>query len=256
MKVIKKILVVLLVIIMTGVFLVFNFSFSGEKFIVKYGTGEAKTKIKENMIENLDISNEKIDEFVNNKEVEALMEKYINAYLKGYTSDVYIEQLDLTSDINSFIDKNHDFLVNELKMSEEELNKYKDSQELKELTEKVKNSLKEDREDNEEMVAFSRIYTKVSSLEFKLILGGIILGIAILIFLLTKDIGKVIKDMGISLVVGAIIFGTLVLILNFLIEDLNLGGNVIMSTLMFSIITLIVGILFIILGVKLKKKVS
>ena len=62
--------------------------------------------------------------------------------------------------------------------------------------------------------------------------------------------------MGISLVVGAIIFGTLVLILNFLIEDLNLGGNVIMSTLMFSIITLIVGILFIILGVKLKKKVS
>ena len=141
-------------------------------------------------------------------------------------------------------------------MSEEELNKYKDSQELKELTEKVKNSLKEDREDNEEMVAFSRIYTKVSSLEFKLILGGIILGIAILIFLLTKDIGKVIKDMGISLVVGAIIFGTLVLILNFLIEDLNLGGNVIMSTLMFSIITLIVGILFIILVVKLKKKVS
>ena len=141
-------------------------------------------------------------------------------------------------------------------MSEEELNKYKDSQELKELTEKVKNSLKEDREDNEEMVVFSRIYTKVSSLEFKLILGGIILGIAILIFLLTKDIGKVIKDMGISLVVGAIIFGTLVLILNFLIEDLNLGGNVIMSTLMFSIITLIVGILFIILGVKLKKKVS
>ena len=174
-------------------------------------------KIKENMIENLDISNEKIDEFVNNKEVEALMEKYINAYLKGYTSDVYIEQLDLTSDINSFIDNNHDFLVNELKMSEEELNKYKDSQELKELTEKVKNSLKEDREDNEEMVAFSRIYTKVSSLEFKLILGGIILGIAILIFLLTKDIGKVIKDMGISLVVGAIIVGTLVLILNFLI---------------------------------------
>lgn len=256
MKVIKKILVVLLVIIMTGVFLVFNFSFSGEKFIVKYGTGEAKTKIKENMIENLDISNEKIDEFVNNKEVEALMEKYINAYLKGYTSDVYIEQLDLTSDINSFIDNNHDFLVNELKMSEEELNKYKDSQELKELTEKVKNSLKEDREDNEEMVVFSRIYTKVSSLEFKLILGGIILGIALLIFLLTKDIGKVIKDMGISLVVGAIIFGTLVLILNFLIEDLNLGGNVIMSTLMFSIITLIVGILFIILGVKLKKKVS
>ena len=106
------------------------------------------------------------------------------------------------------------------------------------------------------MVVFSRIYTKVSSLEFKLILGGIILGIALLIFLLTKDIGKVIKDMGISLVVGAIIFGTLVLILNFLIEDLNLGGNVIMSTLMFSIITLIVGILFIILGVKLKKKVS
>ena len=106
------------------------------------------------------------------------------------------------------------------------------------------------------MVAFSRIYTKVSSLEFKLILGGIILGIALLIFLLTKDIGKVIKDMGISLVVGAIIFGTLVLILNFLLEDLNLGGNVIMSTLMFSIITLIVGILFIILGVKLKKKVS
>ena len=103
------------------------------------------------------------------------------------------------------------------------------------------------------MVAFSRIYTKVSSLEFKLILGGIILGIALLIFLLTKDIGKVIKDMGISLVVGAIIFGTLVLILNFLLEDLNLGGNVIMSTLMFSIITLIVGILFIILGVKLKK---
>lgn len=256
MKVIKKILVVLLVIIMTGVFLVFNFSFSGEKFIVKYGTCEAKTKIKENMIENLDISNEKIDEFVNNKEVEALMEKYINAYLKGYTSDVYIEQLDLTSDINSFIDNNHDFLVNELKMSEEELNKYKDSQELKELTEKVKNSLKEDREDNEEMVAFSRIYTKVSSLEFKLILGGIILGIALLIFLLTKDIGKVIKDMGISLVVGAIIFGTLVLILNFLLEDLNLRGNVIMSTLMFSIITLIVGILFIILGVKLKKKVS
>ena len=47
MKVIKKILVVLLVIIMTGVFLVFNFSFSGEKFIVKYGTGEEKTKIKE-----------------------------------------------------------------------------------------------------------------------------------------------------------------------------------------------------------------
>ena len=76
----------------------------------------------------------------------------------------------------------------------------------------LKNSLKEDREDNEEMVAFSRIYTKVSSLEFKLILGGIILGIALLIFLLTKDIGKVIKDMGISLVVGAIIFGTLVLI--------------------------------------------
>ena len=92
--------------------------------------------------------------------------------------------------------------------------------------------------------------------KFLKILGGIILGIAILIFLLTKDIGKVIKDMGISLVVGAIIFGTLVLILNFLIEDLNLGGNVIMSTLMFSIITLIVGILFIILGVKLKKKVS
>lgn len=256
MKVIKKILVVLLVIIMTGVFLVLNFSFSGEKFIVKYGTSEAKTKIKENVMENLDISNEKVDEFVNNKEIEALMEKYINAYLKGYTSDEYLEQLDLASDINSFIDNNHDFLVNELKISEEELKQYRDSQELKELTEKVKKSLKEDREDNAEMVAFSKIYTKVSSLNFKLIVGGIILVIALLIFLLTKDIGKVIKDMGISLVVGAIIFGALVLVLNFLLDDLNLGGNVIMSTLMFSIITLIVGILLIILGVKLKKKVS
>lgn len=256
MKIIKKILVVLLVIIMTGFFLVLNLSFSGETFVVKYGANEAKTKIKEEVMEGYNISNEKVDRFINNKELEALLEKYINAYLKGYATDKYLEQIDLTSDINSFIDNNHDFLVNELKISEEELSKYKDSQELDKLTEEVKNLLKEDRENSEEMVILSKIYTKISSLEFRLMLMGIILGIALLIFLLTKEVRNVARDSGISLIIGAVIFGSLVLLLNFLAEDLNLAGSVIMSTLMFSIITLIVGILLIVLGVKLKKKVS
>ena len=135
MNVLKKIGVVLLSIALISSISVFVFSFSARFALVK----ELKTVVieesKEDLVEDLDVTKQEVDEFFANEDVSNLIDKYIDAFIYGMADSNNLTREDIRKDIIEVIDNNKEFFKEKLKVTDEDIDAFKSSQELDNIKE-------------------------------------------------------------------------------------------------------------------------
>ena len=166
MNVLKKIGVVLLSIALISSISVFVFSFSARFALVK----ELKTVVieesKEDLVEDLDVTKQEVDEFFANEDVSNLIDKYIDAFIYGMADSNNLTREDIRKDIIEVIDNNKEFFKEKLKVTDEDIDAFKSSQELDNITEELYSSFTE--QEDEESVQVAKAYTNLISTSFKL----------------------------------------------------------------------------------------
>ena len=143
MNVLKKIGVVLLSIALISSISVFVFSFSARLTLIK----ELKTVVieesKEDLVEDLDVTKEEVDEFFANEDVSNFIDKYIDAFIYGMAGSNNLTREDIKKDIVEVIDNNKEFFKEKLKVTDEDIDAFKSSEELNNITEELYGSFAE-----------------------------------------------------------------------------------------------------------------
>ncbi len=257
MKALKKILVVLLSIVLVCCLSFLILSFSIHTIVIDQVRNVTLEKVKEDIASESDISMEKLDNFFDNPDVNDLVEKYIDVVIAGIAFDDSLDDLKIKEDIINFIDNNREFIKSEFGITDLELDLIRNSNLLGDVDTLVKDEITEASVD-EETVKIIRIYSDLVSNTFKIILGVSIVVLIGIIGLLSFSISKVLKTSGICFITSSILSGAIMGFILYAIntlEEVNLIVDYV-SGLLYSIITLILGILLIVISHIYKKKVS
>ena len=256
MNVLKKIGVVLLSIALISSISVFVFSFSARFALVK----ELKTVVieesKEDLVEDLDVTKQEVDEFFANEDVSNLIDKYIDAFIYGMAGSNNLTREDIRKDIIEVIDNNKEFFKEKLKVTDEDIDAFKSSQELDNITEELYSSFTE--QEDEESVQVAKAYTNLISTSFKIKMFITICVLTLLIWLLQKAYFKTMKVFGICSIISSVVTAGAMMLLTYLVQsvsEVEVSVNY-MSELIYSIVLLVIGIGLIVTGNILKKKVS
>ncbi len=226
-----------------------------------------KGTLKQQIIENIDSSddgsgtisddaevNEKVNQLLENEEIKELINKYFDTTIEGLISDKGMDSVNLEEDVIKFIKDNREYLEKEfdVKITDEDIDKLREQDEYKELTEEYKNMVEEGRESLSpgNKMLLEGFNTFVSK-KFRGFMIGAILIILVLIALLDKSLHSWIKTLGISTCTG----GGIVLIMSLAVGGMvnmvlkKVGNSVEFTTqslTMASIVTIVIGAVIII----------
>lgn len=262
MKTLRKIFIVLLEVVLVCLMVVFILSFSVRDAVVKQMKNVTVENVREEIISdvnsNANISDESFNDIVNNTEADALIRKYIDLLISGMAGNNIDSDINIDKDVITFIDNNKDLLKEKLGVSDEQLEGFKKSENLKKANDYFKEKVQEGNESNKSVVTTFRIYNNLISDSLRIILVISIVVLIVIIGILKNSLLSLIKIVGIDLVITAILSIIVVAILNFIIisvADLAITVNYSYG-LIYGIVALVIGIIMIVSSNIYKKKMS
>lgn len=260
MKTLRKIFIVLLEVVLVCLMVVFILSFSVRDAVVKQMKNVTIENVREEIISDVDsnINEESFNELVNNTEADALIQKYIDLLISGMAGNNIDSDINIDKDVITFIDNNKDLLKEKLGVSDEQLEEFKKSENLKKANDYFKEKVQEGNESNKSVVTTFRIYNNLISGSLRIILAISIIVLIVIIGILKNSLLSLIKVVGIDLVITAILSILIVTILNFIIisvADLAITVNYSYG-LIYGIVALVIGIIMIVSSNIYKKKMS
>ena len=149
-------------------------------------------------------------------------------------------------------------LKEKLGVSDEQLEEFKKSENLKKANDYFKEKVQEGNESNKSVVTTFRIYNNLISDSLRIILAISIIVLIVIIGILKNSLLSLIKIVGIDLVITAILSILIVTILNFIIisvADLAITVNYSYG-LIYGIVALVIGIIMIVSSNIYKKMMS
>lgn len=260
MKTLRKIFIVLLEVVLVCLMVVFILSFSVRDAVVKQMKNVTVENVREEIISDVDsnINDESFNELVNNTEADALIQKYIDLLISGMAGNNIDSDINIDEDVITFIDNNKDLLKEKLGVSDEQLEEFKKSENLKKANDYFKEKVQEGNESNKSVVTTFRIYNNLISDSLRIILAISIIVLIVIIGILKNSLLSLIKVVGIDLVITAILSILIVTILNFIIisvADLAITVNYSYG-LIYGIVALVIGIIMIVSSNLYKKMMS
>lgn len=260
MKTLRKIFIVLLEVVLVCLMVVFILSFSVRDAVVKQMKNVTVENVKEEIISDVDsnINDESFNELVNNTEADALIQKYIDLLISGMAGNNIDSDINIDEDVITFIDNNKELLKEKLGVSDEQLEEFKKSENLKKANDYFKEKVQEGNESNKSVVTTFRIYNNLISDSLRIILAISIIVLIVIIGILKNSLLSLIKVVGIDLVITAILSIIVVAILNFIIisvADLAITVNYSYG-LIYGIVALVIGIIMIVSSNIYKKMMS
>lgn len=260
MKTLRKIFIVLLEVVLVCLMVVFILSFSVRDAVVKQMKNVTVENVKEEIISDVDsnINDESFNELVNNTEADALIQKYIDLLISGMAGNNIDSDINIDEDVITFIDNNKELLKEKLGVSDEQLEEFKKSENLKKANDYFKEKVQEGNESNKSVVTTFRIYNNLISDSLRIILAISIIVLIVIIGILKNSLLSLIKVVGIDLVITAILSILIVTILNFIIisvADLAITVNYSYG-LIYGVVALVIGIIMIVSSNIYKKKMS
>lgn len=260
MKTLRKIFIVLLEVVLVCLMVVFILSFSVRDAVVKQMKNVTVENVREEIISDVDsnINDESFNELVNNTEADALIQKYIDLLISGMAGNNIDSDINIDEDVITFIDNNKELLKEKLGVSDEQLEEFKKSENLKKANDYFKEKVQEGNESNKSVVTTFRIYNNLISDSLRIILAISIIVLIVIIGILKNSLLSLIKVVGIDLVITAILSILIVTILNFIIisvADLAITVNYSYG-LIYGVVALVIGIIMIVSSNIYKKKMS
>ncbi len=260
MKTLRKIFIVLLEVVLVCLMVVFILSFSVRDAVVKQMKNVTVENVREEIISDVDsnINDESFNELVNNTEADALIQKYIDLLISGMAGNNIDSDINIDEDVITFIDNNKELLKEKLGVSDEQLEEFKKSENLKKANDYFKEKVQEGNESNKSVVITFRIYNNLISDSLRIILAISIIVLIVIIGILKNSLLSLIKVVGIDLVITAILSILIVTILNFIIisvADLAITVNYSYG-LIYGIVALVIGIIMIVSSNIYKKMMS
>lgn len=260
MKTLRKIFIVLLEVVLVCLMVVFILSFSVRDTVVKQMKNVTVENVREEIISDVDsnINDESFNELVNNTEADALIQKYIDLLISGMAGNNIDSDINIDEDVITFIDNNKELLKEKLGVSDEQLEEFKKSENLKKANDYFKEKVQEGNESNKNVVATFRVYNNLISDSLRIILIISIVVLIVIIGILKNSLLSLIKIVGIDLVITAILSIIVVAILNFIIisvADLAITVNYSYG-LIYGVVALVIGIIMIVSSNIYKKKMS
>lgn len=260
MKTLRKIFIVLLEVVLVCLMVVFILSFSVRDAVVKQMKNVTVENVREEIISdvNSNINDESFNELVNNTEADALIQKYIDLLISGMAGNNIDSDINIDKDVITFIDNNKELLKEKLGVSDEQLEEFKKSENLKKANDYFKEKVQEGNESNKSVVTTFRIYNNLISDSLRIILAISIIVLIVIIGILKNSLLSLIKVVGIDLVITAILSILIVTILNFIIisvTDLAITVNYSYG-LIYGVVALVIGIIMIVSSNIYKKKMS
>lgn len=260
MKTLRKIFIVLLEVVLVCLMVVFILSFSVRDAVVKQMKNVTVENVREEIISDVDsnINDESFNELVNNTEADALIQKYIDLLISGMAGNNIDSDINIDEDVITFIDNNKELLKEKLGVSDEQLEEFKKSENLKKANDYFKEKVQEGNESNKSVVTTFRIYNNLISDSLRIILAISIIVLIVIIGILKNSLLSLIKVVGIDLVITAILSILVVTVLNFIIisvADLAITVNYSYG-LIYGIVALVIGIIMIVSSNIYKKMMS
>lgn len=260
MKTLRKIFIFLLEVVLVCLMVVFILSFSVRDAVVKQMKNVTVENVREEIISDVDsnINDESFNELVNNTEADALIQKYIDLLISGMAGNNIDSDINIDKDVITFIDNNKELLKEKLGVSDEQLEEFKKSENLKKANDYFKEKVQEGNESNKSVVTTFRIYNNLISDSLRIILAISIIVLIVIIGILKNSLLSLIKVVGIDLVITAILSILIVTILNFIIisvADLAITVNYSYG-LIYGIVALVIGIIMIVSSNIYKKMMS
>lgn len=260
MKTLRKIFIVLLEVVLVCLMVVFILSFSVRDAVVKQMKNVTVENVREEIISDVDsnINDESFNELVNNTEADALIQKYIDLLISGMAGNNIDSDINIDKDVITFIDNNKELLKEKLGVSDEQLEEFKKSENLKKANDYFKKKVQEGNESNKSVVTTFRIYNNLISDSLRIILAISIIVLIVIIGILKNSLLSLIKVVGIDLVITAILSILIVTVLNFIIisvADLAITVNYSYG-LIYGVVALVIGIIMIVSSNIYKKKMS
>lgn len=260
MKTLRKIFIVLLEVVLVCLMVVFILSFSVRDAVVKQMKNVTVENVREEIISDVDsnINDESFNELVNNTEADALIQKYIDLLISGMAGNNIDSDINIDEDVITFIDNNKELLKEKLGVSDEQLEEFKKSENLKKANDYFKEKVQEGNESNKSVVTTFRIYNNLISDSLRIILAISIIVLIVIIGILKNSLLSLIKIVGIDLVITAILSILIVTILNFIIisvADLAIAVNYSYG-LIYGVVALVIGIIMIVSSNIYKKMMS
>lgn len=260
MKTLRKIFIVLLEVVLVCLMVVFILSFSVRDAVVKQMKNVTIENVREEIISDVDsnINEESFNELVNNTEADTLIQKYIDLLISGMAGNNIDSDINIDEDVITFIDNNKDLLKEKLGVSDEQLEEFKKSENLKKANDYFKEKVQEGNESNKSVVTTFRIYNNLISNSLRIILVISIVVLMVIIGILKNSLLSLIKIVGIDLVITAILSILIVTVLNFIIISVaDLAITVSYSYgLIYGIVALVIGIIMIVSSNIYKKMMS
>ena len=260
MKTLRKIFIVLLEVVLVCLMVVFILSFSVRDAVVKQMKNVTVENVREEIISDVDsnINDESFNELVNNTEADALIQKYIDLLISGMAGNNIDSDINIDEDVITFIDNNKELLKEKLGVSDEQLEEFKKSENLKKANDYFKEKVQDGNESNKSVVTTFRIYNNLISDSLRIILAISIIVLIVIIGILKNSLLSLIKVVGIDLVITAILSILIVTVLNFIIisvADLAITVNYSYG-LIYGVVALVIGIIMIVSSNIYKKKMS
>ena len=201
MKFIKKTLLGLLVLFLTGLIIIFTISVDLKKVIVngvimevvKYQISTINYKEGNNEKETvLDYTtdNEQINEILRSKEVQDLVTKYLDLTIESINDDDSLNEIDIEKDMMQYIRDNKSVLEEKIGMeiTEEMIQKTEEKMQEQEVSKNLKEAIKETRNNlTEKQKKTLKGYSLLTSLKIKIILILLMIIDCTFLFLLQKD---------------------------------------------------------------------
>lgn len=208
------------------------------------------------------LTSPKYKELLKDKEVQELIDKYVNSTIVGVTDPNAIKNVDLSEDVINYIKENKEVLESKygIAIDDEKIDGIKDDDAFKNLTDdylkKVQIASDSLTSTQKKMI---KAYNFVCSLAFKIIMIVLIIIDVVLIALLQKSLYKWINAVGVNLLGSGILTIILGLILHFGINSviskmkLSLKFNFLQISLV-GLVSTIIGIILMIIYFIIKKR--
>ena len=215
-----------------------------------------KNTIKEEIDDITD--DPKIKEILNSKEIQELIDKYLNIVVDGLLDEDNLDDVELEKDILKYIKDNKEIIEEKTntKIDDKTIEKVMEMKEAKQLSKKLINTINEQKKTitkTEKEVL--KGYKTCVSIEFQLIVLGLILVDIALIFIINKSLIITIKSVATSSITSGIFIIIMSIVTKLIVINYSILKTFHMKSLLLSGIGVsIIGILLIIIYKKLKKE--
>lgn len=238
-----------------------NSGIKNEEFSVEEKE-ESKIDVTRNYTLEELLNSPEYKELLENKEVQKLIDKYIDITINGVIDEKSLEDVDLKEDIIRFLKENKEVLEKEygISISYEDIDELENSDEFSTITEDYIDSVKTVRQDiTDGQKKLIKMYNVLCSLAFKIILFVLLIVNLVCIAILQKSAYKWLQSLGANLIFSGALTIILGLILHFginaVVSKMNLGLKFgFLKVSLIGLIACVVGIVLIVVYTIIKKK--